>query len=61
MAGQFSFNGTLEKALDYSFWSDKTETHVDSGIDAIAIAPHFWGYLRTEDNIAEVEIGILDG
>lgn len=40
VAGQFSFNRLLEKALNYGSWSDETKTHIGCGIDAIAITSY---------------------
>ena len=43
-----------KRTLDYE-WSDAPLSHSDTGIDAIAIAPYFGGYLGKPENSSQVE------
>ncbi|MGK7941863.1 MAG: cadherin-like domain-containing protein [Crocosphaera sp.] len=60
MAAQAFNTWTAEQALNYDSWSTENKTHADYGIDAIAIAPYFGGYLGTPEHQAEVETWTVD-
>ena len=60
MAAQAANRWTAQQALNYDSWSTENKTHADYGIDAIAIAPYFGGYLGKNSNQAEVETWTLD-
>jgi hypothetical protein len=48
MAGRANNAETLERALSYA-WTENPLTHAEYGIDALAIAPYFGGYLGNPD------------
>ncbi len=55
MGSQAANTWMAEQALKYESWSTENKTHADYGIDAIAIAPYFGGYLGSPKNETEVE------
>lgn len=54
MGAQAANTWTGKRALNYE-WSDAPLSHEDTGIDAVAIAPYFGGYLGSPKNSAQVE------
>ncbi len=60
MAAQAANRWTAEQALKYDSWSTENKTHADYGIDAIAIAPYFGGYIGGPEYEAEVETWTVD-
>ena len=54
MGAQAANSWLGKRTLDYR-WSDVPLTHADTGIDAIAIAPYFAGYIGSRDNTSTLE------
>ena len=55
MAAQAANVWTGRQVLDYNWSSDASLSHSDTGIDAIAIAPYFGGYLGSRGNESIIE------
>jgi hypothetical protein len=55
MGAQASNPWTAQMALNYQAWAEQPLSHAEYGIDAIAIAPYFGGYLGDPDSEAAVE------
>ncbi|GBF81431.1 beta strand repeat-containing protein [Aphanothece sacrum] len=60
MAAQAANIGTATSALNYASWSDENKSHADYGIDAIAIAPYFGGYIGKAENETQVQTWNVD-
>ncbi|NEO66320.1 MAG: cellulose-binding protein, partial [Moorea sp. SIO4G2] len=59
MSAQAANPAVAHRALQYA-WASEVKTHPEYGIDAIAIAPYFGGYIGRPDNAAEVESWTTD-
>jgi len=55
MGAQAANPWTAQMALNYQAWAEQPLSHAEYGIDAIAIAPYFGGYLGDPDSEAAVE------